>query len=418
MPASRSYLHFDHPVETTRAATVCKDLREVARHAFYPLIYTTLSRTKFCRNDKGVLVKEKKEREIAYAAHMDREIYAHYTKQLNTLYEQALKERGLEDVVLAFRNLGKSNIHFAQEAFAEITKQGTCNAIGMDISGFFDNLNHTYLKEKWKILLNQDSLPPDHYNIFKSITKYAKVEKTLLYKRLGISIHNPRHTNPSRLCEPLEFRQLVRHGGLIETNKEAKGIPQGTSISCALSNIYMLDFDEFAHQWMQSINGSYRRYCDDMLFIYPASQVAEIVSVVSAKLEDLSLQVNQKKTEERKFNLTDNGLKSDKPLQYLGFTFDGRQILLRSATLSRQMTRMKKAVKLAKASMRKRNKALAARGLPIKMLYRKSLYKRYSYLGRGKFVNYGLNSAKIMQSESIRKQIKPLWKRLLREIQG
>jgi RNA-directed DNA polymerase len=416
MSAIRSNLHFDPPVSAQSATNVCGNPQEVSRHAFYPLIYTLRTRGKL-KSEAQKIKREKKERQITYAAHMDREIYAYYADQLNILYEQTLKDRKLENVVLAFRNLGKNNIHFAQEAFAEISNMGACHAVSMDISGFYDGLNHLYLKEKWQRLLGQNTLPPDHFNIYKSITRYAKVEMVTLYKSLGISIHNPTHTNPNRLCEPLQFRQVVRNGGLIETNKETKGIPQGISISCALSNIYMLDFDEFANQWMQSLNGSYRRYCDDMLFIYPASQTAEIVSVVSAQLAGLGLLVNKQKTEERKFNLTGNRLKSDKPLQYLGFTFDGQQILLRSSTLSRQMTRMRKAVKLAKASMRKRNKILIARGVPIQPLYRKSLYKRFSYLGKGKFIDYGFHSANIMKSESIRKQIKPLWKRLLREIQ-
>ena len=417
MQTKSAYLHFDLPVSTQSASKVCSDLREVARHAFYPFIYTQLPHTKIGRNSQGVIFKKEKVRQIAVAAHMDREIYAYYTHQLNELYEQALRKLELDNVVLAFRSLGKNNIHFAQEAFTEITKAGACNAVGIDISGFFDNLDHQYLKEKWKGLLGQNSLPADHYNIYKSITRYAKVEKTSLYNNFGISIHNPKHTNPVRLCEPPEFRKVVRDGGLIEVNEKNKGIPQGTSISCALSNIYMLDFDAFANKWMQSLNGSYRRYCDDMLFIYPATQDAEIVSTVSAKLKQLGLEVNTGKTEDRKFNITGGRLKSDKPLQYLGFTFDGQQILLRSATLSRQMTRMRKAVKLAKASMHKRNKARGARFLPVQKLYRRSLYKRFSYLGKGKFVSYGLKSANIMQSESIRKQIKPLWKKLLREIE-
>jgi RNA-directed DNA polymerase len=418
MQTKSAYLHFDLPVSTQSALKVCSDLREVARHAFYPFIYTKLPHTKIGRNSQGVIFKKEKVRQIAVAAHMDRDIYAYYTHQLNELYEQALRKLELDNVVLAFRSLGKNNIHFAQEAFTEISKAGACNAVGIDISGFFDNLDHQCLKEKWKVLLGKNHLPPDHYNVYKSITRYAKVEKTSLYNNLGISIHNPKRTNPVRLCEPSEFRQVVRNGGLIERNELTKGIPQGISISCVLSNIYMLDFDEFANKWMQSLNGSYRRYCDDMLFIFPATQDAEIVNVVSAQLTVLGLQLNTGKTEERKFNVTGNRLKSDKPLQYLGFTFDGQQILIRSATLSRQMTRMRKAVKLAKASMRKRNRAREERHLPLQKLYRRSLYKRFSYLGKGKFISYGLNSAKIMQSGSIRKQIKPLWKKLLREIQN
>ena len=42
--------------------------------------------------------------------------------------------------------LGKNNIEFANNAFEEIKRRKHCVAIALDISGFFDNLDHQRLK--------------------------------------------------------------------------------------------------------------------------------------------------------------------------------------------------------------------------------------------------------------------------------
>ncbi|MFO7551723.1 MAG: hypothetical protein R6W80_09970, partial [Haliea sp.] len=111
-------------------------------------------------------------------------------------------------------------------------------------------------------------------------------------------------------------------------------------------------------------------------------------------------------------------LRADKPLQYLGFTFDGKQTLIRSAALARYSDKMKRGVKFAKATRRKRNKLRLARGEEAKPLFRRSLYKNYSHLGHRNFISYGMQAAKTMESPAIKKQLKPLWHRLLKEIES
>src|SRR5690606_14828177 len=118
---------------------------------------------------------------------------------------------------LAFRKLGKSNIEFAFDAFQKIKAMGNCTAIGYDISGFFDNLDHVLLKNAWYRLLGTDLLPPDHYAVFKSLTKFSQVERKAVYKALGISEHNPPN-DLRRVCTPKEFREIIRKSGLINTN--------------------------------------------------------------------------------------------------------------------------------------------------------------------------------------------------------
>lgn len=51
--------------------------------------------------------------------------------------------------------------------------------IAFDIKGFFDNLDHTILKNSWRHALGlqeNELLPKDHYNVFKAITKFSHVE--------------------------------------------------------------------------------------------------------------------------------------------------------------------------------------------------------------------------------------------------
>lgn len=77
---------------------------------------------------------------------------------------------------------------------------------------------------------------------------------------------------------------------------------------------------------------------------------------------------------------------------------------------------MKRGVRLAKATMRSRNDLRIARGETPTMLRKRKLYKRYSYLGRRNFVSYALRAAGILDAKEIKRQVKPLWKRLRKQM--
>jgi len=181
--------------------------------------------------------------------------------------------------------------------------------------------------------------------------------------------------------------------------------------------IYMTNFDVWANQEVKKVGGKYFRYCDDMLFIVPRSHKNRIAGLVRKRIKGLRIDINTEKTEIRDFRLIDGVITADKPLQYLGFTYDGQRILIRSAALARYSEKVKRGVKLAKATMRKRNKLKISRGEESKVLFRKKIYEQYSHLGKRNFIRYGLRSAKIMKSKDMRKQLKPLWDRLITEIE-
>lgn len=258
-------------------------------------------------------------------------------------------------------------------------------------------------------------LPPDHYNIYKSLTKFSIVDRLKLYEEFGISKHNPKNGR-IRVCTVKKFRDLVRQNGLITTNNYNCGIPQGSPMSALLSNIYMLSFDEKMKVYAESFQGEYFRYCDDMLFIVPLDKRDEISQLAQEKIKDLKVTINPDKTELRDFKLIGNHLKSDKMLQYLGFMFDGENIYIRSSSLARYSEKMKRGVSLAKKTMQKRNSIRAYKGIPEEPLYMKKLYSRYTHLGGRNFITYGFRAAEKMNSKSIKKQLKPLWKRFNEEI--
>ena len=178
----------------------------------------------------------------------------------------------------------------------------------------------------------------------------------------------------------------------------------------------MTGFDVNVKRFVENIGGQYFRYCDDMLFIVPIQYQKSLKVFVDSEIKKIHLTIQTTKTEWRDFVRVGEVLTTTKPLQYLGFLFDGERVFLRSASLARYFERMKKSVRVAKATMTKRNIARASRGESERALFRKSLYKRYSYLGRRNFVSYGYRAAKIMNSKSIRQQLDGLWKRLHNEI--
>ena len=179
----------------------------------------------------------------------------------------------------------------------------------------------------------------------------------------------------------------------------------------------MLEFDIAAKSMMNAMGGRYFRYCDDMLFIAPVEFKDKIAGEMRKKINSIKLDLNTSKTEIRVFRRRRGILKCDKPLQYLGFLFDGERVLIRSASLARYSQRMKRGVRLAKSTMNKRNNIRIKNGQSVKPLFKRKIYMRYSHLGRRNFIRYGLRAADLLDSKEIRDQLKPLWSRLLKEIE-
>lgn len=412
---NRGYIHFDNAISKKQALAYVESESNIVSHSFYPLIRYYATQIKIRkRKTKNNLQTTTKERPIKYASHLDSHIYAYYAQILGSLYEAQLTQHHIHKSVLAFRKLNKSNVDFAKDAFQTISTNQPCSVIGLDISGFFDNLDHKTLKESWRNLTNAPNLPNDHYAIFKAVTRYSSVSKKSLFDKFKISRHNPKSNNRTRICSPSEFRNIIRKNGLIQKNEDNFGIPQGLPISAVLSNIYMLDFDVRVTEKIRKLGGHYFRYCDDMLFITPPEHQNRILSFAENEIKKIKLNINPKKTEIR--NFSNNQCTQGGHLQYLGFIFDGKRILLRSASLSRYSYKMRRGVALAGKSRDKANKRRDSLKQKHRDLYSRKLYERYSHLGSRNFITYALRASKKLNSPDIRKQIKPLWGRLDRQM--
>lgn len=414
----RGYPHFDQPIKLVKAQKIVSNPTEVARHSFYPFIKFTVEtvKIKFNRIDLKVEKQTPKIRCISYASHVDSHIYAYYSFLLSKQYEGEIKKLGLTENVIAFRSLGKNNIDFASRAFKEITERKNCHVLCLDVKGFFDNLDHQLLKSAWSQVLQRPQLAPDHYAVFKSLTQFATVDRDKVYQTLHRSTNNMSR-KALRLCTPEEFRIKIRNTNLIEKNGvNKKGIPQGSPISALLSNIYMLNFDKNVKEHVETLGGFYFRYCDDMLIIVPIESKEYTYNFIKNEIDKIKLEFQDSKTEQINFKYKLGKIEAERPLQYLGFLFDGNQILLRSASLARYSERMRKGVRLAKSTMAKRNRARQARNEITKPLFKKNIYQRYTHLGRRNFLSYGYKASKIMDSKGIKRQLGRLWNRVQNEI--
>jgi hypothetical protein len=401
----RGYLHFDHKVSKQRALAYVTQPQKIEHHAFFPFLAYTKSTPRYKPVKKKV---EPKNRDIYYAAHLDSHIYAYYAYVLGGLCERALKGTPAENSVLAYRTLGRSNIDFAYEAFNEIAARAPCVAIALDLSQFFDTLDHTLLKDAWCRILESNELPRDHYAVYKSLTKFSYVGRDAVFDEFAIP-DNSTSQAIQRICSPEEFRTRVRTKGLIQRNKKAFGIPQGSPISAVLSNLYMLELDQHVSVLAQQHGASYRRYCDDILIICPYNAQSEVEQPLRNFLKSIKLKINDDKTERSTFQYeTTDHLVASAPLQYLGFTFNGERILVRSSSVARYYRKMKFAVRFA-AKAAKNNQRHPR-------IYKDKLYTDYTHLGRKNFFSYVKRASRSMQMPSVMQQLARHWKKLHTEI--
>ena len=419
----KPYLHFDYALTKRKAVEYVKNPANVEKHGFSPFIYYEKISRRYKR-DKTTrkLEVSQKPRNIFYASHVDGYIYSYYSSILYDKYEALLKNHDLDQNVIAYRRIEKngqkySNINFASEVFDYIKCTSGCNVLCLDIQGFFDKLSLIKLKEKWCQVLEVDRLPKDHYKVFWSLKKFHYVEEDDIIKYFGIKPrkHDIKEHGSSlrhRICDYRQLKSTNNDEGIIKSkcNFGITGIPQGSPISGLLANIFMIDFDLALKSFVESRNGCYRRYSDDIFIALPTSiSFAEIetfvVSILNITSFD-SLKIQHSKTEKTVYQIESDGnpvcLRDGKTsrVQYLGFTFDGNRIHIRNSSISRNKLKICEVVRKYK----KGNKAINTRKV-FKAQSRRKITP-FDELPKKGFVYYAERASRIQQSEEIVNQIK------------
>jgi hypothetical protein len=365
----KTYPHFDGMLTAAEATKLVNNPDLVIQHAFFPFIEYPERWTKYAA--KGFLGTVKT-RPIKYASRRDSCIYSHYRSFLNDAYEAELAKRKIGGSVLAYRRIpkakgvgNKNNIHFAEDVFSKIAELGNCLVYTLDISKFFETLDHQRLKKLWKDVMGFNTLPPDHFAVFRNVTRYAYIDREALYRELGFigtKLVGTRQVQgyltkriPLQVCSGKVFREKLTK--LVITNTNNYGIPQGSPISDVLANLYLVDFDTAMVAEMNKLGGNYYRYSDDILLIVPghSDDVSARLQAVDAALQASGkrLIIQAKKSTVHKFTKTANGLACDllqglagkNGLEYLGFRFDGLRVFIRDSTRSRLQRKMTFAVR-------------------------------------------------------------------------
>jgi len=383
---TRGYRHFDAPVSASYAATVC-DPAFVAKHSWLPLLHY-LKRVKRYKAKDGKTIY--KDRPIMFASHRDTCILSKYAFDLSALLDRLYEKEGLSDHVIAYRKLGRANYDFAADAYRFAKEHQPCVVLCFDITGFFDNLDHATIKKSLKRLLGVKELPADWYAVFRHVTKFSKVDREalavhpLFSKRLAMDTREPIAT----------IEEIHKSGIPITTNPNKFGIPQGTPISSAFSNLYMVDIDKLMVSACTEVGGLYQRYSDDILVICPPIHEAEITKILKSVITCHHLEIKNEKTERAML-----GAGSDDVFQYLGFNLSKDGVSIRPSSLARQWRKARRAIKTTK---RIGKEAVAAKNAD--KIYTKRLRKRFTPVGVRNFSKYARRAASAFGSKSIVRQ--------------
>lgn len=333
-----------------------------------------------------------------FASHRDACILSFYAWQLNQLLERTYQSSDIGECVIAYRALGKGNYHFASDVYRHVRENAPVAILAYDVKGFFDNLDHRLLKSRLKRLLDVEELPLDWFKVFRFMTRYHNVALEDLKANPKIAEELRKKSR-----DPIAGIAEVKVAGIeIKSNPNGFGIPQGTPISAALSNLYMIDFDREMTAFCTGIGALYRRYSDDILVVCELPSARNVEVRIETLLEAEMLQISKDKTEIVEFDPGETKLRFMRPAQYLGFTFHDEAAVIRPSSLSRQWRKMRKAVR------RTREAAMKAIALgKANKAYTKKLRRRFTSVATRNFSSYARRSAKLFAgNEKILRQLR------------
>lgn len=194
-----------------------------------------------------VMYKGEKAREIALYAMRDKVVQQSVAAELNKLYDSRFSAQ-----TYAYRN-NKSSLNAVNAIEEQIHSNRYSWILKVDISHFFDEIEWKTLKG----MLERDIKEADVLFLIEENTKSVMLEDS---------------------------------GELVE---KRRGIYQGSGISPILSNVYLMEFD----QWMAGMDGFYVRYSDDMILLGDKKEkLFEILCEIKCRLQQIGLQINESKT--------------------------------------------------------------------------------------------------------------------------
>ncbi|HWF95241.1 MAG TPA: reverse transcriptase domain-containing protein [Xanthobacteraceae bacterium] len=390
---SSGYKHLDVPVgETFAAETANSDF--VSSHSWLPLI-KWVKRVKRYKPKVGQTVF--KNRPIMYASHRDACILKRYARELTAALDDHYAKSGLNDAVIGYRKLGKANYHFSADAHRFATATMPCKVLCFDITGFFDNLDHRILKDRLRRILAVKELTQDWYQVFRAVTRYRAIERDHLEQH---AVFGQRLAVMNR--QPIATIAEIKAAGIVITpNPNKFGIPQGTPISSAFSNLYLMDFDRVLLGACAAHGALYQRYSDDILIICPVGAEEGLSAVVQKCLAEHHLMLAADKSDEQLF---DPNLFSE--FQYLGFNISPDGAVIRQSSLARQWRKVKRAIK----NTRKAGLMAISQGKANKIFVSK-LRKRFSPVGARNFSSYSRRAGEAFGSTKIARQVSRLERR-------
>ena len=405
--SKRGYAHFDLRTDLSKCRNYITNPENIVRHGFYPFIKYDLEYHKYNKLEGRKL----KKRTICYAAHIDSCIFQYYSFLINEKYNLRLKQDYIYEVPIAYRtDLHTDTIAEFHKISQFMTQHSSSYIMIGDFTSFFDRINHRYLKERLCDLLQVDKLNPDYYAIFKRVTKYDYWDLKDLYKLNSLSPNKRKDkiklNSKLRILSQNDYKKYRSH---IKSHQENKGIPQGSSISGCLANVYMLKIDKLINDFVTARGGIYRRYSDDFIVILPTTTgaVDDIETIIkrfeSFKDEDI-LELQSEKTQVYKLqnhsvinigHLFSRPLnEKNKTINFIGFTFDGTAITIRDKTTSKFYYRMRHKAK-GVAHQHWRGKGYQGSD----KLYR--LYSPKGQYGKGNYFTYLSRTQKSFPNHSI-----------------
>lgn len=297
-------------------------------------------------------------------------------------------------------------------------------------------------------MLGVDKLPQDHYRVYRQVTNYKVVDRDECYMRLGLTAIEvkygkpkkkykfSRKEQPKQLCSVEEFREKIagnkgKYQSIIKNNPhvnkgELRGIPQGSPISDFIANMYLLDFDQSLKLLADKKDWYYRRYSDDILLLVPLNtDLKEVVKDVRIFLnkEGGYLSLKDNKSTFTKFYQTEDVIKCEAldekgntkntghGLEYLGFSFDGKKITLKSQPITRYYKKTRQGIRSDIIRAKDKNNGLTESCINKVQatIYHKYATLNHKWKRNGKphtnFITYKVRAGKIMGDESIIKQL-------------